>query len=190
MQLYRKRHIFKNFPVAGLLNFSWRKQGLLHSNEEICTRPGIHRTSKGSSFLADIAWMKTNRGLQLWKQKIKKNGKSLYGGREGDNYFMRKKMDVCNFCGSTFCWKKISFYLGREQLLAAQLQCWLCDNFESECRKNFPLILSRKRTSLPWLSRKKLPDADNFPNFPLETFQKGDISRQDREGFLNNTCRV
>ena len=85
---------------------------------------------------------------------------------------------------------KISFYLGREQLLAAQLQCWLCDNFESECRKNFPLILSRKKTSRPWLSRKKLPDADNFPNFPLETFQKGDISRQDREGFLNNACRV
>ena len=78
---------------------------------------------------------------------------------------------------------KISFYLGREQLLAAQLQCWLCDNFESECRKNFPLIFPG------WAGKKTSPpDADNFPNFPLETFQKGDISRQDREGFLNNTC--
>ena len=125
MQLHVNRNIL-NFLVAGLLNSSWRKQGLLHSNEEICTRPGFHRTSKGSSFLADIAWMKTNRGLQLWKQKIKKTGKSLYGGREGDNYFMRKKMDVCNFCGSTFCWKNLllSWTWATFSSTAAMLTLW------------------------------------------------------------------
>ena len=52
----------------------------------------------------------------------KKNGKSLYGGREWDNYFMRKKWMYLIFVEAPFAGKP-SFYLGREQLLAAQLQC-------------------------------------------------------------------
>ena len=173
MQLYRKRHIFKNFPVAGLLNFSWRKQGLLHSNEEICTRPGFHRTSKGSSFLADIAWMKTNIGLQLLKQKMKKTGKSLYGGRRIIVSWTKKWMYVI-FVEAPFA-GKISFYLGREQLLAAQLQCWLCDNFESECRKNFPLIFPgwAEKNFSSLVEPEKTSRCRQFSKFSTWNFSKG-----------------
>ena len=51
---------------------------------------------------------------------IKKQAKvCMEGGRD---YFMRKKWMYLIFVEAPFA-GKISFYLGREQLLAAQLQC-------------------------------------------------------------------
>ena len=90
-----------------------------------------------------------------------KTGQSLYGGR-GIIISWTKKWMYVIFVEAPFA-GKISFYLGREQLLAAQLQCWLCDNFESECRKNFPLIFPG------WAGKNFSSLVEPEKNFPMQT---------------------